>query len=54
MLDSFAFMALENPLDIQEVMIRADTPIDKPNILKIVENDIKPKLRLDNNCLKAT
>ena len=42
-----------NPLEMQELIISDETPIINPIILKIVENEIKPKLYRDRRCLIA-
>ena len=39
-----------NPLEMQELIISDETPIINPIILKIVENEIKPKLYRDRRC----
>ena len=48
--DNFILTISEKPRDIQEMMIRDAMPIVKPIMLKIVENDIKPKLCRDPKC----
>ena len=49
-LDSFELIISENPLEIEEMIIREAMPIVRPIILKIVENEIKPKVYLDRRC----
>ena len=52
--DSLKLTISENPLEIQEIIIREAIPIVRPIILKIVEKEMKPKLCFDRRCRRAT
>ena len=48
--DSLKLTISENPLEMQEMVIKDAIPMVNPITLKIVENDIKPKLCRDRRC----